>query len=331
MSKHAYKLSILAVATASFAATLMVIKLTRSWIAKNTKKTEILEDDEPTGYYPRNKIIWGIAKAIFIPVGRLSQWLGNFELIGIENIKKALALKSGMVYAIDHRSSADVFISQLLLWLAGFKHLAEEIFLYVIGLRFLNRHPVFSIVVRGGPRIAIVQPNMIPTQRPRGSDTFARAEWSRQIRVARKIIDIANKRVWRFLDAGRWIFIFLEGTRSRKGPMTKAAAAAATLIRHKGSYILPVALEGTEKMWPLDAWLPNPFTKIRVIIGEPISVEYLDLQAKELSQQFGVKEDQVFVDLVMREIALLHIRQGNPKYAGYYLHPLEEIYTERAA
>lgn len=325
MRRHAYMASILAVT----AATLTVAELARRWITKSTKRTEILEDDEPTGFYPRNEIIWGLAKAIFTSFGRLNWHLGNFELLGVENIKKAINLEAGIVYAIDHRSSADVFISQLILWLAGFKNLAEEIFLYVIGLRFINRHPFFSIAVRGGPRVTIVQPTMIPSRPPAGADKAAREDWRRQAEVARRIINDAKKWVWKFLDEGRWVFISLEGTRSRKGPMVEAAAAAASLIRREGSYILPVALEGTEKMWPIGAKLPHPFTRIRVIVGEPVSVEDLQERAKILHERFGVSEDRAFVDLIMREIALLHIRLGDPKYAGYYSRSLEEIYEER--
>ena len=319
-----YKLSILATTLV----VLIVGERARRWFERNIKKTETLEEDEPVGYYPRNEIIWGLAKSVFTFFGRLNWQLGNFELIGIENIEKALKLGVGIVYAFDHRSSADVFISQLLLWLAGFKHLAEEVFMYVIGLRFFNRHEFLSLVIRGGPRIAIVQPGMTPIRYPPGSSDAVKEEWRRQAEIARRVIKAAREWVHRFLDEGRWIFISLEGTRS-EGPMVEAAPAAASLINNDSAYVLPVALEKTEIMWPKSARFPLPFAKIRVIVGELVSVKDLKVRAQSLNSQFNVNQDKAFVDLIMRAIALLHIRQGNPWYAGYYAKPLGELYTKR--
>ena len=153
-------------------------------------------------------------------------------------------------------------------------------------------------------------------------------EWRRQAEVARRVINAARKWVPRFLDEGRWIFISLEGTRS-EGPMAEAAPAAASLINHEGAYVLPVALEKTEIMWPKSARFPLPFARIKVIFGEPISVKDLRVQAQYLNSQFNVSQDKAFVDLIMRAIAILHIQQGDPWYAGHYDRPLEEVYAKR--
>ena len=200
--------------------------------------------------------------------------------------------------------------------------------MYVIGLRFFNRHEFLSLVIRGGPRIAIVQPGMVSTRPPRGSSDAVKEEWRRQAEIARRVIKAAKECVHRFLDEGRWIFISLEGTRS-EGPMAEAAPAAAPLINNDSAYVLPVALEKTEIMWPKSARFPLPFARIRVIVGEPISIKDLKVRALALNSQFKVSQNKAFVDLIMREIALLHILQGERWYAGYYERPLEEIYAKR--
>jgi 1-acyl-sn-glycerol-3-phosphate acyltransferase len=70
------------------------------------------------------------------------------------------------------------------------------------------------------------------------------------------------------LADGRPIAVFPEGTRSRNGRMREFKPGAAYLALRSGAPILPVAIAGTDAMFPGRSRLPHP-ARIRIRIGEP--------------------------------------------------------------
>ena len=65
--------------------------------------------------------------------------------------------------------------------------------------------------------------------------------------------------------------------------------------------------------------------KARFIFGEPKSVEYYDSIAQRLAA--GNPDDfaRLKTEVVMAEIARLHIEKGNPEYAGRYADLAREL------
>lgn len=71
------------------------------------------------------------------------------------------------------------------------------------------------------------------------------------------------------LDAGLWILIFPEGTRTAAGEQRKYGISGALLACQTGVSVIPVAHNAGE-FWPRRGWIKRPGT-IRVVIGPPIA------------------------------------------------------------
>ena len=69
----------------------------------------------------------------------------------------------------------------------------------------------------------------------------------------------------RYLDQGRWVLIFPEGTRTSPGEKKRYRLGGARLAAHTGYPILPVAHNAGEH-WPRKGFLKRPGT-IRVVFG----------------------------------------------------------------
>ncbi|WP_126452044.1 lysophospholipid acyltransferase family protein [Sulfuriflexus mobilis] len=70
------------------------------------------------------------------------------------------------------------------------------------------------------------------------------------------------------LDAGRWIVVFPEGTRTAPGETKKFGVGGAFLAAKSGYPVIPVAHNAGE-FWPKRGFLKKPGT-IKVVIGKPI-------------------------------------------------------------
>jgi 1-acyl-sn-glycerol-3-phosphate acyltransferase len=127
---------------------------------------------------------------------------------------------------------------------------------------------------------------------------------SREIaRAARLAIDTALHR----LSLGEALLVFAEGTRSRSGGMQRFLPGAARYLDYPGTLILPVALTGTEDLFPVGerTFHPAPMT---VRLGRPWSADALRAQCG--------KDRRLMVDSIGRAIADLL----PPAYRGVYGH-----------
>ncbi|MEX0616436.1 MAG: hypothetical protein WD231_01325 [Candidatus Woykebacteria bacterium] len=111
----------------------------------DTKTGLLLDDDDPAGFHPRNKLVWQIAKAAILPLGYLKWWLGNLVVKGAENVEGALASGRGTQVVGNHKAMPDAFIPQTAIRFLGEVELAEDLFRSVIGMIFVNRRrPLYS-------------------------------------------------------------------------------------------------------------------------------------------------------------------------------------------
>ncbi|MGH2408126.1 MAG: lysophospholipid acyltransferase family protein [Candidatus Limnocylindrales bacterium] len=126
--------------------------------------------------------------------------------------------------------------------------------------------PVLSVVIARlvGRRVrymakgeALDAPIMGPVLRAYGGFGVRRGQPDREaIRMAQTV-----------LDAGDWLGLAPEGTRSRSGAMGEAKAGVALLALRSRAPILPVGIAGTERTWPIGAHLPRVGTTITVSFG----------------------------------------------------------------
>jgi len=85
------------------------------------------------------------------------------------------------------------------------------------------------------------------------------------------------------LREGRLLGIYPEGTRSRDGKIGTFREGAALLALRSGVPVIPVAVSGTEQLWPRGALLPRRAKAIRMVIGEPHRYTYEEGERPALS------------------------------------------------
>lgn len=76
------------------------------------------------------------------------------------------------------------------------------------------------------------------------------------------------------------IIMFPEGTRSRDGTLQRFKKGAFVLAIQASVPVVPVAIDGSHRVMPKGAWLVRP-GPIRVRIGEPISVDGMELKDRD--------------------------------------------------
>lgn len=75
-----------------------------------------------------------------------------------------------------------------------------------------------------------------------------------------------------FLDDGRAVALYPEGTRSRDGRLYKGRTGVAFLALQTGALVVPVGLIGTDKVMPVGAKKPSFKHRVTVRFGEPIDL-----------------------------------------------------------
>jgi len=71
------------------------------------------------------------------------------------------------------------------------------------------------------------------------------------------------------LEAGDWLGLAPEGTRSRTGHLGEPKPGVAILAMRSGALVQPAAVWGTERLWPVGARLPRLGTTVHVRFGAP--------------------------------------------------------------
>lgn len=94
----------------------------------------------------------------------------------------------------------------------------------------------------------------------------------------------AYKEALKILRSGEALVIFPEGGRSSDGQLTPFKEGAAHLALRTGTTILPVVIQGGERVWSPHMRLPRP-GKVRVTFLEPIPKERFAKTARELTMQ----------------------------------------------
>ncbi|MFH0771588.1 MAG: lysophospholipid acyltransferase family protein [Candidatus Omnitrophota bacterium] len=78
-----------------------------------------------------------------------------------------------------------------------------------------------------------------------------------------------------FLEEGRTIGMFPEGTRSQDGKLHYGRKGAAILALKTGAIVVPCAVRGAFEAYPRNALFPKPYP-VKVLVGEPIVFRKVD-------------------------------------------------------
>jgi 1-acyl-sn-glycerol-3-phosphate acyltransferase len=120
-------------------------------------------------------------------------------------------------------------------------------------------------------------------------------------RAARRAIQIAQER----LTLGEALLIFAEGSRSRTAQMQQFLSGTARYLELPGTWVLPIGIAGTEKLFPIDGAVLYP-VPISMNIGRP-------MLASDLREQFR-RDRRMMMDRVGQAVADLL----PPEYRGVY-------------
>lgn len=72
------------------------------------------------------------------------------------------------------------------------------------------------------------------------------------------------------LNAGEPVLVFPEGSRTENGEIGEFKRGVGLLLKRSACVVAPVAIDGAFEAWPRSRKRPKPFSRIGVMIGEPI-------------------------------------------------------------
>jgi 1-acyl-sn-glycerol-3-phosphate acyltransferase len=121
-------------------------------------------------------------------------------------------------------------------------------------------------------------------------------------RAARRAIEIAQER----LSLGEALLIFAEGSRSRTAQMQQFLSGTARYLDPPGTWVLPIGIAGTEKLFPIDGAALHP-VPITMNIGRPIP-------ASDLRNRYG-RDRKSMMDNIGHSVADLLPQEYRGVYA----------------
>lgn len=188
-----------------------------------------------------------------------------------------------LVIFANHLSYSDANVVEVVLRNAGARRLADRLTAIAGPKVYSNITRRFSSLCFGTIKV--------PQSSERSSED-AVMNLRDVARAARRAIQIAHER----LALGEALLIFAEGSRSRSAQMQPFLPGTARYLELPGTWVLPIAISGTEKLFPIDGAALHP-VPIAMGIGQPIL-------ASDLRDRFH-KDRRLMVDRIGHAVAEL--------------------------
>lgn len=213
-----------------------------------------LSEDRGWTYYPPDLLVQRIHHLLadrFLEADSRVNGLRNLALIG----------DAPLVICANHLSYSDANVIEILLHRSGAGTLANRLTALAGPKVFSSRQRRFSSLCFGTVKV------------PQSTDVSsgeAQLNARDVARAARQSIEVALER----LDSGDALILFGEGTRSRSAAMQPMLPAVARYLERPGTWLLPIALTGTEAMFPIGEAALRP-ARVDVRIGGPVRAALL--------------------------------------------------------
>ena len=188
-----------------------------------------------------------------------------------------------LVIFANHLSYSDANVVEVLLRQAGAGSLADRLTAVAGPKVYFNVTRRFSSLCFGTIKV--------PQSSERSSEDAVMNP--REVaRAARRAIQIAQER----LSLGEALLIFAEGSRSRTAQMQQFLSGTARYLELPGTWVLPVGITGTEKLFPIDGAALHP-VPITMTIGHP-------MPASDLRER-APRDRRVMMDSIGQAVANL--------------------------
>ena len=237
------------------------------------------------GYYPRDPLARDIHRALAGRVLRHDPIVRGVEHLGLVRGKP-------VVIFANHLSYSDANAIDVLLQRAGATEFADRLTVVAGPKVYSSVRRRFSSLCFGTIKV--------PQSSARSSGEAVMNP--REVALAaRRSIQVAHDR----LRLGEALLVFPEGARSRSGHMQRLLSGAARYLEVPDTLVLPMALTGTERLFPMSEDSLNP-VRITLVVGAPIHVS-------TLMTRVGA-DRQLMMDAIGLSIADLL----PPEYRGVY-------------
>jgi 1-acyl-sn-glycerol-3-phosphate acyltransferase len=184
-------------------------------------------------------------------------------VIGLEHLQQAVGLGPVLLLG-NHRSYVDTQLTDLLIARQD-PALADRL-LAVAGPK------VYADTFR---RIAAIGLNTLKTAQSVSVASEQALSSGREVaRIAAQTVRQAEER----MRAGDAVLLYAEGTRSRDGRLGPFLRGASRYARLPGLRVLPLALQGSEQVYPIDSPVLFP-ARVRLAFAPPFLAEGLDRDA----------------------------------------------------
>jgi 1-acyl-sn-glycerol-3-phosphate acyltransferase len=197
-----------------------------------------------------------------------------------------------VVICANHLSYSDANAVEVLLQRAGASEVADRLTVIAGPKVYSNVRRRFSSLCFGTIKV--------PQSTTRASDEAVMS--ARDVAAAAKrSIQTAHER----LRLGEALLVFPEGSRSRSGQMQRLLPGAARYLELPDTWVLPMALTGTDRLFPLNEGSLNS-VRLTLRIGAPLATADLERAAGGDRQQLMDAVGYAIADLL------------EPEYRGFY-------------
>lgn len=188
-----------------------------------------------------------------VVVNFLVRLVTRVEIVGRKNIPQG----GGVLLAANHRSALDVLL---------------------IPMAYMTRWPLtpFEFVTAPAKERFFRIPVIGTILSAWGA--FPIHQSGRDLRSMTRIVDtMKNEKM----------MLFPEGTRSPDGNLQAGMRTVGWIIHQAKPLVIPTAVFGTDKVWPVDKILPRPYGRVKVAFGKPLNLDryYNSPSSKEVAQQ----------------------------------------------
>lgn len=185
------------------------------------------------------------------------------DITGVEHLQH-VAHKRLVLFA-NHLSYSDANVIDVLFARAGAQRIADR-------MTAIAGPKVYSNVAR---RFSSLCYGTIKVPQSAGRASGEAIMTPREVaRAARRVIATAMDR----LDRGDALLVFAEGARSRSGSLQRLLPGTARYVDAPGVWIVPVALTGTERLFPIENGTIEP-AAVAMHVGRPIEASALRARA----------------------------------------------------